>query len=165
MGFVDKSDRMINRYGIARRTWKWTKKLFFHLTDMTILNAFFIHKVCGGKMMHKNFGKWLSIHKRKMWQLVAFQGADQVQMRCRVCSLHKQTWSTLYFCRKWDVGLCVALQQEVAYVCDSPLHTQRCVEWVNMRQIISLYSTERKHLPCKWVLYTRMYITSHMPAV
>jgi len=29
MGFVDKSDRKVNSYGIARRTWKWTKKLFF----------------------------------------------------------------------------------------------------------------------------------------
>jgi hypothetical protein len=29
MGFVDKSDRMVNNYGIARRTWKWTKKFFF----------------------------------------------------------------------------------------------------------------------------------------
>jgi hypothetical protein len=55
MGFVDKSDRMVNSYGIARRTWKWTKKLFLHLTDMTILNAFIIHKSCGGKMTHKNF--------------------------------------------------------------------------------------------------------------
>jgi len=55
MGCVDKSDRMVNSYGIARRTWKGTKKLFFHLTDMTILKAFLIHKSCGGKMMHKNF--------------------------------------------------------------------------------------------------------------
>jgi len=46
---------MVNSYGIARRTWKWTKKLFFHLTDMTILNAFLTHKSCGGKMTHKNF--------------------------------------------------------------------------------------------------------------
>jgi hypothetical protein len=29
MGFVDKSDRMVNNYGIAHGTWKWTKKLFF----------------------------------------------------------------------------------------------------------------------------------------
>jgi hypothetical protein len=36
MGFVDKSDRMVNSYGIAR-TWKWTKKLFFHLLDMANL--------------------------------------------------------------------------------------------------------------------------------
>ena len=55
MRFVDKSDRMVNCYGIARRTWKWTKKLFFHLTDMTILNAFLKHKSCSGKMTHKNF--------------------------------------------------------------------------------------------------------------
>jgi hypothetical protein len=55
MGFVDKSDRMVNSYGISRRTWKWTKKLFFHLTDMAILNAFLIRKLCGGKMTHKNF--------------------------------------------------------------------------------------------------------------
>jgi len=55
MEFVDKSDRKVNSYGIARRTWKWTKKLFFHLRDMIIPNAFFIHKSCDGKKTHKNF--------------------------------------------------------------------------------------------------------------
>ena len=55
MGFVVKADRMVNSYGIAQRTWKWTKKLFSHLTDMTILNAFIIHKSSGGKMTHKSF--------------------------------------------------------------------------------------------------------------
>jgi len=45
MGYVDKSDKMVNSYGIARRTWKWTKKLFSHLTDMAILNAFLLHKM------------------------------------------------------------------------------------------------------------------------
>jgi hypothetical protein len=44
MGFVCKSDRMVNSYGIARRTWKWTKKLFFHLLRMTILNVYLLHK-------------------------------------------------------------------------------------------------------------------------
>ena len=43
MEFVYKSDRIVNSKGIAWRTWKWTKKLFFHLTDMTILNAFLMH--------------------------------------------------------------------------------------------------------------------------
>jgi hypothetical protein len=55
MGFVDKSDRMVNSYGIGRITWKWTKKLSFHLTDMTIHDTFLIHKSCGGKMTQKNF--------------------------------------------------------------------------------------------------------------
>ena len=59
VGFVGKLDRMVNSYGIARRTWKWTKKLFFHLTDMTILNAFLMHKSSGGKMTHRRFWKVL----------------------------------------------------------------------------------------------------------
>jgi hypothetical protein len=29
MGYVDKSDRMVNSYGIACRTWKWTRNCFF----------------------------------------------------------------------------------------------------------------------------------------
>jgi hypothetical protein len=55
MGFVDKSDRMVNSYGIAQRTWLWTKKLFFHLLDIAILNVYLLHKPCGGKMTHEKF--------------------------------------------------------------------------------------------------------------
>jgi hypothetical protein len=55
MGFVDKSDRTVNSCGIAWRTWEWTKKLFFHFLDMTILNSYLLHKSCGGKMTHKKF--------------------------------------------------------------------------------------------------------------
>jgi len=133
MGFVDKADRMVNSYGIARRTWKWTKKLFFHLTDMTILNAFLIHKSCGGKMAHKYFRKLLvrELIAHSQEENVTASGisrgrpsptASQLsrlevkhsqhwpskgkQRRCRVCSLHKQTRSMLYFCKKCD-GLCV----------------------------------------------------------
>jgi hypothetical protein len=29
-------------------------RTFFHLTDMSILNAYLIHKSCGGKMTYKN---------------------------------------------------------------------------------------------------------------
>jgi hypothetical protein len=61
---VDKSDRMVNSYGIAQRTWKWTKKLFFHLLGMAILNAYLLHKSCGGKMAHKKFREIL------VWDLI-----------------------------------------------------------------------------------------------
>jgi len=43
MGYVDKLDGMLNSYGTARGTWKWNKKMFFHLTDIAILNAFLLH--------------------------------------------------------------------------------------------------------------------------
>ena len=134
MGFVDNTDRMVNSYGIARRTWKWTKKLFFHLTDMTILNAFLINKSCGGKMTHKNFReiliRELIIHSQE--GAVTASGDSQgrpspaasqlsrlevkhsqhcpskgKQQWCRMCLLQKKTRSTLYFCRKCDVGPCV----------------------------------------------------------
>jgi len=49
MGYVDKADRMANNYTASHRTWKWTKKLFFHLLDMTILNSYILLSTCGGK--------------------------------------------------------------------------------------------------------------------
>ena len=111
------------------------RNCFFHLTDMTILNAFLIHKSCGGKMTHKMFREILVyeliIHSRE--ENVTASGisrgipspiASQLSQlevkhsqhwpckgkprRCRVCSLHKKTRSTLYFCNiSINVGLCV----------------------------------------------------------
>jgi hypothetical protein len=134
MGYVDKSDRMANSYGIARRTWKWTKKLFFHLLDITILNAFVLHKSSGGKLTHKKFREALvrdlitQCHELNVTAFGVSAGrpspaAAQLsrlevkhsqhwpskgkQRRCRVCSLNKKARNTLYFCRRCDVGLCV----------------------------------------------------------
>ena len=149
MGFVDKSDRMVNSYGIGRRTWKWTKKRFFHLTDMTILNAFLILKSCGGKMMHKHFReilvRELIIHSQEQNATVSGVSrgrpsptASQLsrlevkhsqhwpakgkQRRCRVCSLQKKTGTMLYFCRKCDVGLCVVNCFEKWHMHVNPSH-------------------------------------------
>jgi len=49
VGYVDKGDRMANSYSINRRTWKWTKKLFFHLFDLAILNSYILFSSLGGK--------------------------------------------------------------------------------------------------------------------
>ena len=128
------SQTMVNSYGIAHRTWKWTKKLFFHLTDVTILNSFLIHKSSGGKMTHKSF--WAVLvrdliilsHEENVTASSISRGRSSLfasqlsrlevkhpqhwpskgkKRRCRVCSLKKQTWSTPYFCNKCDVGLCI----------------------------------------------------------
>jgi hypothetical protein len=55
MGYVDKSDRMTNSYSIGRRTWKWTKKLFFHLLDLSVLNSYILLTSCGSKLTHRDF--------------------------------------------------------------------------------------------------------------
>jgi len=52
MGYVDKGDRMANSYSTGRRTFKWTKKLFFHLLDLSILNSYILHSSCGVRRFH-----------------------------------------------------------------------------------------------------------------
>jgi hypothetical protein len=48
MGYVDKGDRMANSYSINLRTRMWTKKLFFHLFDLAILNSYILFSPLGG---------------------------------------------------------------------------------------------------------------------
>jgi len=48
MGFADKGDKMANSYSTNRRTWKWTKKLFFHLFALAILNSYILFSSLGG---------------------------------------------------------------------------------------------------------------------
>jgi len=47
---------MANSYSINHRTWKWTKKLFFHLFDLAILNSYILFSSLGGKKIsHSDF--------------------------------------------------------------------------------------------------------------
>jgi hypothetical protein len=59
VGYVDLSDQMANSYSICRRTWQWTKKIFFHLLDLTILNANILNKSCGSRVTHLKFSEHL----------------------------------------------------------------------------------------------------------
>ena len=124
----------MNGYGIARRTWKWTKKLFFHLTYMAILNAFLIHKTCGGKMTLKSFREVLvrnlitESHEQNVTASCISRGrpspsvsqinrlevkysqhwpSDGKERHCCVCTMKNKRGSTLYFCANCDVGLCI----------------------------------------------------------
>jgi len=55
MGYMDKGDRMANSYSNRHRTFKWMKKLFFHLLDLAILNSYILHSLCGGKKISQRF--------------------------------------------------------------------------------------------------------------
>jgi len=55
-GHGDNLDRLANSYTASRRTWKWTKKLFFHLLDLAIVNSYTLLSSCGGKKIsHRDF--------------------------------------------------------------------------------------------------------------
>jgi len=56
MGHVVNTDRMGNSYTASRRTWKWTKELFFHLLDLAIVNSYILLSSCGRKKIsHRDF--------------------------------------------------------------------------------------------------------------
>ena len=135
MGYVDKGDRMANSYSICRRTLKWTKKLFFHLFDLAILNSFILLSSCGGtKISHRDFR--FALVRNMLAQAGCKEriprplgrppsAAKQVsrlelsgskhwpvscakRVRCRVCSARGEDRRVFVKCRKCDVGLCVA---------------------------------------------------------
>jgi hypothetical protein len=59
MGFLDKSDRMVNSYGIARRTLEMDKEIVFPPFRHDCSNAYLLHKSSGGKVTHKKFCEFL----------------------------------------------------------------------------------------------------------
>jgi hypothetical protein len=129
MGYMDKSDRMTNTYSISRRTWKWTKKLFFHLLDLTVLNSYILLGSCGAKLTLRDFRVGLIRDLIQeggtvLGSQITPQGMPTLSTsrlesrhnqhwpqkgtarRCRVCSAKKYT-RTRNICPKCNVALCV----------------------------------------------------------
>ena len=133
MGYVDKGDRMANSYSINRHAWKWTKKLFFHLLDLTILNSYILFSSRGvKKISHRDFRLTL------VRKLLAQAGQEQnvprptgrppdagthivrleecsrkhwpipsATRRCHVCSARGVTRKVSVKCQRCDAALCV----------------------------------------------------------
>ena len=57
MGGVDKSDKLLSYYGFSHRTVKWCRCVFFHLLNMSVVNAYFLYrKTTNNKQItHENF--------------------------------------------------------------------------------------------------------------
>jgi hypothetical protein len=132
MGHVDNADRMANSYMASRRTWKWTKKLFFHLLDLAIVNSYILLSSCGGKKIsHRDFHLTVI---REMLALSGYEAQSSMpvgrpapaatnnsrldtrhnkhwprcslkQRRCCVCSARGMKGTVLFKCIKCDVAL------------------------------------------------------------
>ena len=124
MGYVDLSDRMANSYSFERRTMKWTKKLFFHLLDLTVLNSFLLFH---NEKNHRDFRlsliealiktednanaikaapTFINNHARfdgvGHWP---FNGKNR--RRCVVCHKNGLQRRSTVICKKCDVALCI----------------------------------------------------------
>lgn len=51
MGSIDKTDMLLSSVECVRKTSKWYKKIFFHLIDLSLLNAFSAFKTVTGENM------------------------------------------------------------------------------------------------------------------
>ena len=49
MGGVDKSDQLILYYGFPHRSIKWWKHVFFHLVDLSVVNASILYNIASPK--------------------------------------------------------------------------------------------------------------------
>ena len=133
MGYVDKGDRMANSYSINCRTWKRTKKLFFHLSDLAILNSNILFSSMGGKeILQSDFwdtllgnllaqaGHELIVQRpigrphAAATQVFRFEErgrkhwpiSSAMRRRCRVCAAKGVTRNVSVICRRCDVALC-----------------------------------------------------------
>jgi len=134
MGHIDNADMMVNSYTASRQTWKWTKKLFFHLLDLAIVNSYIPLSSCGGKKIsHRDFLLTLiremlarSGHEPRPSMPVGrpaqtsanirrldtrhnkhWPGCNHKQRRRRVCSERGMTRTTVLKCVKCDMALIV----------------------------------------------------------
>jgi hypothetical protein len=48
MGQGDLGDRMVNKYSNSKKTWKRTRKLLFHSSDLNFQNSFILYKSSRG---------------------------------------------------------------------------------------------------------------------
>lgn len=61
MGGVDMSDQLMNYYNFLRKSIKWWRKLFIHLVNMVIMNAFILNKKYGHKKLsHVGYREYLA---------------------------------------------------------------------------------------------------------
>jgi hypothetical protein len=127
VGYVDKGD------SINRRTWKWTKKLFFHLFDLAVLNSYILYSSCGcKKISHRDFrlnpvrnDLAQARQERNVprpiirppvasTQVVRLEESSRkhwpipsaTRRRCRVCSGRGDTRKVSVKCQRCDVALC-----------------------------------------------------------
>ncbi|CAI6353341.1 unnamed protein product [Macrosiphum euphorbiae] len=135
MGSIDKTDMLLSSVECVRKTSKWYKKIFFHLIDLSILNAFSAFKTVTGQnmpvanfqlevirqLLEKYGGNTVSPRGRPCTKDQPFRlsarhfpsdvkklESGKVQRRkCIVCTRNNKRKDTMYMCQECDVGLCV----------------------------------------------------------
>ena len=121
-----------NSYSISWHTFKWRKKLFFHVLDMAVLNSYSLHPSCGcKKISHRDL--WYTLVRNMLVHagperrvprpldrppnfeshVAMLEVCDskhwptRSETKLRCCVFKGMTKKVFVKCCKCDVGLCV----------------------------------------------------------
>ena len=136
MGGMDASDQMAATYRFIRKYVKWSKKLFFYLLDIVVLNSFYLYKEVGGSERFLDFRKHLlkELVQSGMNDIPTYPSRGRPHSlpsstrlvgrhfpvaipptemkgpckRCVVCSSHNKRKHTKYKCATCGIPLCAA---------------------------------------------------------
>ena len=121
---VDKSNQLISYYEINRKTYKWWKKIFYHLIDVSIVNSFIIFKKINNtsitqknyrleivREIIKKYNKTIGNIKQNPKEIYYPVKHDK-QLTCIKCSFRKnfitkKAPTTLYHCNICNINLCI----------------------------------------------------------
>jgi len=133
MGFVDNTDMLLSSVECVRKTMKWYKKIFFHLIDLSLLNAYSSYKTVTGnhipnsqfqiELIRQIIEKYQTdrvaksrppakdqpsklIDRHFPSQVPATQSGRLARRRCQLCKKNNKRTDTRYMCTECDVGLC-----------------------------------------------------------
>lgn len=122
MGGIDKNDSMTQSYTALRKSYKWYKKLAFHLIEEAVHNAYIIYRQQPGKRL-EHYAFILSVIKALLAEGGADTAAQEVgghrldgkphffgflpatekrknpMRKCIVCTARGQRHETRYFCQ------------------------------------------------------------------
>jgi len=145
MGNVDKSDRIANSYSISRCTFKWTKKLFFPMLDLAILDSYILHSSCEGKKISQRDFQYTLVRnmlahagpeqrvprslgrppnvephvaRLKVFGIKHWPIPCETQLRCDMCKAGSVTQKVFVKCHMCEMGLCIKK------ICFEHYHTQ-----------------------------------------
>jgi len=146
MGSVDKTDMLLSSVECVRKTIKWYKKIFFHLIDLSLLNAYSSYKTVTGnhipiaqfqmELIRQIIEKYQTdrvpksrpptkvqpsklIDRHFPSEVPATQSGRLARRRCQLCKKNNKRTDTRYMCTECNVGLCTA-------PCFNTYHTKKC---------------------------------------
>lgn len=147
MGGVDQVDQMLSYYGFSHRTIKWWRRAFFHLFDLSVVNAYILYHENGGKLTHEQFRVELArqlissvelpstasptalsptsrlTDRHFMEKIPLTSTGRKVQSQCHVCCWKKgrKRVTTTYRCKQCNVPLCVVPCFELYHTHTNPV--------------------------------------------